>query len=248
MKQIALGLLLLSSPALAAHGVGHHLHKSPARGVQHLHFASYQGGRIKAVMEGEAPMAPVMQNTYGVLSHMKPDANRERPDINAAIASPDFTCLKNEIIYEARGESDLGQVGVASVAHNRVSNVGATHCRVIYAVRNHLCQFDFVCTKHKTAITEESVRRAKTIALAILTGAIKDVTRGSTFFHVCKRGKSGGGFSFVMKIGAHCYYNETAKDVPKVRPKSESYHLVEDVRGVFGFRVVNDKTNKTAML
>lgn len=244
MKRLALGLLL--SFPFVAHAHAHHAHKSSGH-VHHLHVASYQGGRVKEIMEGSVPKTPVMQRVYGVLSHAKAVPDKD-PAIKAALSSPDFTCLKNEIIYEARGEPDLGQVGVASVAHNRVSNAGATHCRIIYAAKNHTCQFDFVCTKHKTAITDESVRKAKTIALAVLTGAVKDVTRGSTFFHVCKRGKSGGGFSFVMKIGAHCYYNETDKDVPKVRPKSESYHLVEDVRGVFGFRVVNDRTQKTAML
>ena len=257
MKRLFLSFLLWSSPALAAHG--HHAHKKPAKTLthstaHHLHVASYQGGRIKDIMEGTQKSAPVMQKIYGVLAHVAADAqndDRQRTmTVSAAMRSPDFNCLKNAIIYEARGEPDTGQVGVASVASNRVSNSRSTYCRVIYSKTKHnsYCQFEFACVKHIMAISDEAVRKAKTIALGVLTGAIHDVTRGSTFFRTCERGKSSDGFSFVMKIGGHCYYNDAEKDVPKHRPRLERYHLVEDAHGTFGYRIVNDRTNQIAML
>lgn len=153
----------------------------------------------------------------------------------------DFECLKNEIIYEARGESDTGQIGVAAVAHNRAIAKNTTHCQIIYARKPHHrhsgCQFEFACEKHTKVIPQDAIDRAKTIAYAILANGVVDVTRGSTFFHTCTKGKSTDDFTFVRKIGNHCYYNERNKDEPDHRINPVSYILKADDKAAFGYRI-----------
>ena len=58
-------------------------------------------------------------------------------------------CLTTAIYFEARSESQLGQLAVATVILNRVkaSNSSSSICRVVYKGASHLnaCQFSFAC-------------------------------------------------------------------------------------------------------
>ena len=81
-------------------------------------------------------------------------------------------CLAIAIYYEARGESEIGQIAVAQVILNRVKSrkYPGSICDVVYQnahLRNR-CQFSFTCDgrpedpRHRVAWT-----KAKSLALAI---------------------------------------------------------------------------------
>ncbi len=59
------------------------------------------------------------------------------------------SCLTTAIYFEARSESELGQLAVATVILNRLkaSNSSSSICGVVYkgASRLHACQFSFAC-------------------------------------------------------------------------------------------------------
>ena len=59
------------------------------------------------------------------------------------------SCLTTAIYFEARSESQLGQLAVATVILNRVkaSSISSSICRVVYKGASHLnaCQFSFAC-------------------------------------------------------------------------------------------------------
>jgi spore germination cell wall hydrolase CwlJ-like protein len=58
-------------------------------------------------------------------------------------------CLATAVYFEARSESELGQLAVATVILNRVqaSNSSSSICGVVYKGASHLnaCQFSFAC-------------------------------------------------------------------------------------------------------
>jgi spore germination cell wall hydrolase CwlJ-like protein len=58
-------------------------------------------------------------------------------------------CLTTAVYFEARSESELGQLAVATVILNRVkaSNSSSSICGVVYKGASHLnaCQFSFAC-------------------------------------------------------------------------------------------------------
>jgi spore germination cell wall hydrolase CwlJ-like protein len=82
------------------------------------------------------------------------------------------TCLAVAIYYEARGETEKGQIAVAQVIMNRVKSrkYPASICKVVYqnAHKHNRCQFSFACDgrpdypRHSIAWA-----KARSLALAI---------------------------------------------------------------------------------
>ena len=85
------------------------------------------------------------------------------------------SCLAAAVYFEARSESQLGQLAVATVILNRVkaSNASSSICGVVYKGASHFnaCQFSFACDG-KPDIPED-VRAWKT-ALAVTALALVD--------------------------------------------------------------------------
>jgi spore germination cell wall hydrolase CwlJ-like protein len=83
------------------------------------------------------------------------------------------SCLATAVYFEARSESQLGQLAVATVILNRVkaSNSSSSICGVVYKGANHLnaCQFSFACDG-KSDIPEDA--RAWETALAVTALAL----------------------------------------------------------------------------
>ncbi len=81
----------------------------------------------------------------------------------------ELTCLAKAVYFEARSESELGQLAVAKVILNRVKNPDfpKTICGVVYQGSEHRnsCQFSFACDGMANRVrSPEAWARAKRIA------------------------------------------------------------------------------------
>ncbi len=126
-------------------------------------------------------------------------------------------CLAEAIYFEARGESDDGQIAVAQVVLNRVKNPSYPNsiCGVVYQNRNkrNRCQFSFACDGIKDRISSpDAWAKAQRLALEVLDGRrYLKLVDASTHYHatyvkprwaksMAKRGQ----------IGEHIFYKTFA--------------------------------------
>lgn len=168
-------------------------------------------------------------------------------------------CVSQAVAGEARGEADTGQVGVANVIVNRLKTWGGSYCARVYDRRAGVCQFDGACHRYG-AYTQDVAGRARTVALAAVTGQLHDVTGGALYFRVCQRGSERDP-SFTVRIQNHCYFRDipglSRKDamarsrevVRQVKERTGAkevyfppvahvdYAIIPDKNGIYGFRV-----------
>lgn len=97
-------------------------------------------------------------------------------------------CLAQAIYYEARGESQRGQIAVAEVIMNRVRSgyYPNSVCGVVYqgSHRSTGCQFTFTCDgsiDHRPR--GRAWDRAQRVATAVMSGYTRPITQGATHYH-----------------------------------------------------------------
>ncbi len=125
-------------------------------------------------------------------------------------------CLSRAIYFEARSESELGQLAVAKVILNRVKDrdYPNTICGVVYqgAERKNSCQFSFACDGNTdNPKTGASWSQAKRVAARALNGA-SDVRIISTATHYHAdyvRPKWSNTMRRLIKIGRHIFYRDS---------------------------------------
>jgi hypothetical protein len=97
-------------------------------------------------------------------------------------------CLAQAIYYEARGESQRGQIAVAEVIVNR-SRSGyypSSVCGVVFqgSHRSTGCQFTFTCDgsiNHRPR--GRAWDRSQRVATAVMSGYTRPITQGATHYH-----------------------------------------------------------------
>jgi hypothetical protein len=129
-------------------------------------------------------------------------------------------CLATAVYFEARSESQLGQLAVATVILNRVkaSKHPSSICGVVYKGASHLnaCQFSFACDG-KSDIPEDA--RAWETALAVTALALADdkkakdgqmqVVATATHYHADYVDPSWSkSLNRLTKIGRHIFYSQ----------------------------------------
>ena len=100
----------------------------------------------------------------------------------AASGDASWQCLAQAIYFEARGEPIDGQVAVAEVVLNRVSDrrFPSTVC----GVTHQGCQFSYVCDGNSDVMKSALPRsRAEKLAALLIAGRARSVTDGATHFH-----------------------------------------------------------------
>ena len=122
-------------------------------------------------------------------------------------------CLARAVYFEARGESQLGQLAVAKVILNRVksSKFPNTVCGVVYqgSNRKNSCQFSFACDgKADVPKYGKPWREAKVVAKRALAGGNDlRVISTATFYHAdYVKPKWASAMSRLIKIGNHIFY------------------------------------------
>lgn len=122
-------------------------------------------------------------------------------------------CLATAIYFEARGESERGQIAVAQVVLNRVFSgyYPATVCGVVYqnAHRHLACQFTFACDGIPDRVTEpEAWARAKRIAEETLDGKLwlPEVGKATHYHAYWVRPGWARSMQKLHKLGVHTFY------------------------------------------
>ncbi|NNE24930.1 MAG: cell wall hydrolase [Rhizobiales bacterium] len=126
------------------------------------------------------------------------------------------SCLSRAIYFEARSESELGQLAVARVILNRVKdrNYPNSICGVVYqgASRKNACQFSFACDGNTdTPKAGKPWNQARRIASRALNGG-SDVRVISTATHYHAdyvQPKWSNTMHRLIKIGRHIFYHDS---------------------------------------
>ena len=124
----------------------------------------------------------------------------------------EHTCLAQAIYFEARGEPFEGQLAVAQVVMNRVSDgrYPDTICGVVFQNENHRhrCQFSFACDgKSDRARNHVAWLQAQKVAAMVLTLDLRDVTGHATHYHaVYVTPKWSRELPRTKTIGHHLFY------------------------------------------
>jgi Cell Wall Hydrolase len=129
--------------------------------------------------------------------------------------STHMDCLARSIYFEARGEAIAGQLAVAQVVLNRLSDprYPKTICDVVYEHRSTgmACQFTFTCDAWSDTPTDGVAwRRAKAIALVAHAQAWRDITGGqATHYHADYVSPEWAALiPETRQIGRHIFYRE----------------------------------------
>jgi hypothetical protein len=128
-------------------------------------------------------------------------------------------CLTTAVYFEARSETALGQLAVATVVLNRVQNSNSSICGVVYKGANHFnaCQFSFACDGKLDVVDDgrswKAASQIATLAMAGNTTAMggpMQVLTAATNYHADyvdpKWSKS---LTRLTKIGRHIFYSDS---------------------------------------
>lgn len=119
----------------------------------------------------------------------------------------EYLCMKNNLHFEARGETIKGIIAVANVVINRSQhpNFPNTICGVVTQRTKGVCQFSWFC-KNKKIRDIEVDDRIKFVAYeAVVNKTLRDNTRGALFFHNADF-PGWNGLRQTTIIGGHSFY------------------------------------------
>jgi hypothetical protein len=166
-----------------------------ARGTAPLYeTADARAVMLQAVLRG--PSAPVDQSAPA------------EPQVDAR----QHNCLAQAVYYEARGETQQGQVAVAEVIMNRTRSRAypSSICGVVYQGSQLAtgCQFTFTCDgslNHRPR--GRAWDRAQRIATAVMLGYTRPITNHATHYHTTAVNPVwSAGLVETTQIGVHKFY------------------------------------------
>jgi spore germination cell wall hydrolase CwlJ-like protein len=154
---------------------------------------------------------PVLPNT--AKSFKMGTAEKQKVVAQRRVRLAEENCLARAIYFEARSETDMGQLAVAKVILNRVKSPSfpKSICGVVYqgsGVRNS-CQFSFACDGQPDDVKQPSAwAHAKTIAQRAIAGDPAVAMMGSaTNYHAdYVKPKWAKTMRRLTKIGRHIFY------------------------------------------
>lgn len=118
--------------------------------------------------------------------------------------SKQVECLTRVIYHESRAEGEKGMIAVAFTTLNRVkdSRFPKTFCGVVFQ------KHQYSWTKYNPPIKEkDSYDEAKQIALEVIKGEHRDITKGSLYFHATSvKPRWANKMNCTIKVGNHLFY------------------------------------------
>jgi spore germination cell wall hydrolase CwlJ-like protein len=127
--------------------------------------------------------------------------------------SEEIECLAQNIYFEARSESEQGQLAVGHVVMNRVAskNYPNSICSVVKQGgerRRYRCQFSWWCDgRSDQPMNRKAWQRSLALAKAIYRGSSSDPTGGALWYHAeYVRPVWSSALVFARKIGQHLFY------------------------------------------
>lgn len=133
-----------------------------------------------------------------------------RPDTRKQV-----DCLADNVYFEARGETEQGQIAVAQVTMNRVRSgkFPETVCGVVKQKTNDTCQFSWWCDAKARAQSLKRMfdwttyNKIREIAMDVYFNheEMPDVTNGALYFHAVH--VEGVRKKQSIRIGHHIFYS-----------------------------------------
>lgn len=127
--------------------------------------------------------------------------------------SEEIACLAQNIYFEARSESEQGQLAVGHVVMNRVVHKRYPNsvCAVVKQGgerRRHRCQFSWWCDgRSDQPMNQKAWQRSLQLAKTILAGDTKDPTDGALWYHADYVNPEWSSILVLgKKIGQHLFY------------------------------------------
>jgi spore germination cell wall hydrolase CwlJ-like protein len=152
-----------------------------------------------------------MESTFKLKRNEKQKAVAERRTRLA-----EENCLAKAVYFEARSESELGQLAVAKVVLNRVKdpNYPKTICGVVYQGSDHRnsCQFSFACDGIADEVKNKAAwDRSKMIAEKAIAGdsTIRIIGAATNYHADYVRPRWAKEMRKLIKIGRHIFYSES---------------------------------------
>lgn len=125
-------------------------------------------------------------------------------------------CLARAIYFEARSESELGQLAVARVILNRTKDPDfpKSICGVVYqgSNRRNSCQFSFACDGLPDDVKQPAAwANSKRIAQKAMgdTKSMKIMSTATNYHADYVRPKWAGNMRRLIKIGRHIFYSDS---------------------------------------
>lgn len=152
-----------------------------------------------------------MESTFKLKRNEKQKAVAER-----RIRLAEENCLAKAVYFEARSESELGQLAVAKVVLNRVKdpNYPKTICGVVYqgSDRRNSCQFSFACDGIADEVKNRAAwDRSKLIAQKAIAGdqTIRIIGAATNYHADYVRPAWAKEMRKLIKIGRHIFYTDS---------------------------------------
>lgn len=172
--------------------------------------------------EAQEALAPSPKQVEKAVS-LKRTASRKTKDKDTqkAIAQrrvqlAEENCLARAVYFEARSESELGQVAVAKVILNRVKDpeYPKTICGVVYqgSGRRNSCQFSFACDGLPDDVKSATAwANAKRVAKMTIAGDAKvaALTTATNYHADYVKPKWAKSMKRLVKIGRHIFYEDS---------------------------------------
>jgi spore germination cell wall hydrolase CwlJ-like protein len=139
-------------------------------------------------------------------------ADKQREVAQRRIRLAEENCLARAIYFEARGESEMGQLAVAKVIINRTKSprFPKTICGVVYqgSQNRNSCQFSFACDGHADDVKQPaSWSQAKRVAHKALQGGHELQGLKAVNYHAdYVKPKWSKTMRRLSKIGRHIFY------------------------------------------
>ena len=146
-------------------------------------------------------------------------------------------CLAQTIYYEARGETQRGQLAVAEVVMNRVRSPHYPNsiCGVVYQGHERAtgCQFTFTCDGSLNQRPRgRAWDRAKRLATAVMLGYTRPITQRATHYHTTAINPVwSAGLVETTKVDSHVFYR-----FPSGAERATYREALARRRGAFGGR------------
>lgn len=177
---------------------------------------------INLEQEPSAPMVlepePVVPKVKAVAKPKAQPSPAEKQKVIAArrIKLAEENCLARAIYFEARSETELGQLAVAKVILNRKNDPDfpKSICGVVYqgSGRRNSCQFSFACDGLPDDVNQPAAwANAKRIAKKSIDGdqAVHAIGTATNYHADYVKPKWAKDMRRLIKIGRHIFYSDT---------------------------------------
>ena len=127
-------------------------------------------------------------------------------------------CLATAVYFEARSESALGQLAVATVVLNRAQKSNSSICGVVYKGASYFnaCQFSFACDGKPDILDDKRAWKASVVianmaiagSVAALSESMQILTIATNYHADYVNPKWSKQLTRLTKIGRHIFYSE----------------------------------------